>query len=121
MDRGTWRATSHGVAKSQTQLSDSAAAETGNCICLLRGDDPCDLRGWGAASEDIDVRLIKKFLRVFHELAWRNLNELFVQPNVYCPILYVPTLTNYEILLLLLLLLVLLCLLYQNSRPGLRS
>ena len=43
MDRGAWRATVHGVAKSQTQLSDlalsthKAAAMTKNSPCQMSG------------------------------------------------------------------------------------
>ena len=67
MDRGTWWATSHGVAKSRTELSDSAAAAaTSNCLSACSGEMIHVILGvGGAASEDIDVGLIKKFLRVF--------------------------------------------------------
>ena len=35
MDRGAWRATVHGVAKSRTQLSDEAQSVEGGCTGLM--------------------------------------------------------------------------------------
>ena len=72
MDRGAWRATVYGVAKSQTRLSDFHSYDN-----FLTNVDACDLDGsgsslWGFKKSLVGISLEGQWLRLHTSTAGRQ-------------------------------------------------